>query len=106
MFVLKIEGADLVARPWGLNRERAARAELRIPLAAISAVEIPRQVRRAEAGYLRRTETRGGDEPTAPGLIADEILTVRLDGQSHRQLDLTLHDANAAAELIRKAIAD
>ena len=107
MFKLTIEDGELVVRPVGINRVRAARDQVRVPLAQIRGVRVPPPTDAPKAIFRHRVGDAEVPSPSAFGPMhhtRGQTLIVELDDQHGNELVVQVHDALSAADLIRRAV--
>lgn len=107
MFKLTIEDGELVVRPVGINRIRAARDQLRVPLAQIRGVRVPPPTEAPKAIFRHRVGDTEVPSPSAFGPMhhsRGETLIVELDEHQSDELVIQVHDALGAAKMIRAAV--
>ncbi len=108
MLKITIEDGELVVRPIGINRVRAARDQVRVPLAQIRGVRIPPPTKAPKAIFRHRVGDADVPSPSAFGPMHQsrgQTLIVELDDHQANELVIQVHDALAAASLIRRAVA-
>lgn len=118
MYRIAIETAEsgereLVVKPTGLNRVRAARDTVRVPLAKIRGVHIPREVQAHGPIFHRRLAGAEVPRPAklSPAAAFDssgsrgQTLVIELDEHERDELVVRVHDPYSAARMIRDAVA-
>lgn len=115
MYKLTIEDGELVVRPVGINRIRAARDQVRVPISKVRGVRIPREIpqhgpifhhRVSEAEVPRPTMLGPMGQHTSSGQVPGTTLIIELDDHESDELVIKVHDPIAAAKLIRAAVAN
>lgn len=118
MYRIAIEEGDLgeielVVAPTGFNRVRAARDTVRVPLAKIRGVRIPREIqshgpifhhRLADAEVPRPTKLPASTAFNSSG-SRGHTLVIELDDHERDELVVSVHDPQAAARMISEAVA-
>ena len=113
MYRIAIEEGELVVAPTGFNRVRAARDTVRVPLAKIRGVRIPREIqshgpifhhRLADADVPRPTKLTPAAAFNSSG-SRGHTLVIELDEHERDELVVQVHDPHAAARIIREAVA-
>lgn len=114
MYRLTIEDGELVVRPVGINRIRAARDQVRVPLKSVRGVRIPREIpqhgpifqhRVSEAEVPRPTMLGRMGHKTSSGQVPGQTLIIELDDHEGNELVVKTHDPVGAAKMIRDAVA-
>lgn len=118
MYRIAIETAEsgereLVVKPAGLNRVRAARDTVRVPLSKIRGVQIPREVQAHGPIFHHRLAAPEVPRPAKLTAAAafdssgsrGHTLIVELDDHGRDELVVSVHDPYAAAQMIRDAVA-
>ncbi|MGB0871871.1 MAG: hypothetical protein ACPGWS_04165 [Solirubrobacterales bacterium] len=107
MLKITIEDGELVVRPVGINRIRAARDQVRVPLAQIRGVRIPPPTEAPKAIFRHRVGDAEVPRPSAFGPMhhnRGQTLIVELDDHHANELVVQVNDALGAAEMIRRAV--
>lgn len=112
MYRIAIEQGELVVKPVGLNRVRAARDTVRIPLSKIRGVQIPREVQKHGPIFHHRLTDAAVPRPTKlPASAAFDssgsrghTLVIELDEHERDELVVNVHDPYATAQMIRAAV--